>query len=90
MPDVYVSLIGPFLNLYALVPGAKTPEQARLMCNTDRRLHSVWCSVYDRAGVDKCIKEFGGQIITLYEGGMEYDPEKLRELREVERQCLVE
>jgi len=78
---IYVSLVGPFLNFYALVPGANTEEEARLMCATDRRLTSLWCSVYDRAGVDRCIEEFGGQIIELYEGGMEYDPEALRHLR---------
>ncbi len=84
MDDFYVSLIGPLLNYYALVPGARTLEEARLMCNTDRRLQSLWCTAHTKEEVDYCITKYGGQIITLYEGGMEYDHFALTLLREDE------
>jgi len=89
MSNVYVSLVGPLLGFYALVPGAETLEQARLMCNTDRRLRSLWCSAYTKEEVDRCIEQYGGQIIILYRDGMEYDYEALQELRAEESRCLA-
>ena len=88
MSDVYVSLVGPFMNKYALVPGAETHEEARLMCATDRRMKSLWCATYGRVEVDRMITKFGGEIITLYADGMEYDADALWQLREREK-CLA-
>jgi hypothetical protein len=79
--EIYVSLVGPFLNKYARVPDARTDSEARLMCATDRRMQSLWCATYTKEQVDECIRKYGGEIIELYADGFEYDVEALRRLR---------
>lgn len=76
---VYVSLIGPFLGYYAKIKGARNNLEAALMCNTDRRMQSLWCSTYTLEQVEKCIEEFGGQIIEI--GELDYDAHALMDHR---------
>lgn len=78
---VYVSLIGPFLNYYALVPYAQNNVEARWICNQDRRLKSLWCSTYTYDQVVEAIHKYGGQLIELYKDGLEFDMDELEKLR---------
>jgi len=61
----YASLVGPFLNLYCEIPGAESEQDARHMCNQDRRMQPLWCSIYTLDQVQEAIARFGGQIIPI-------------------------
>ena len=62
----YASLTGPFLGLYFPLPLRHdvTAHHARIaggaMLNSDAKIQSAWCSIYDEAEVDRQITEFGG------------------------------
>jgi len=79
--EIYVSLIGPFMNMYAKVPYATNNVEARWLCNADRRLKSIWCSTYSKEKVDECIEAYGGSIIELYADGMGFDMFEFEQLR---------
>ena len=67
-PDgFYASLVGPFLGYYCEVPGAHDEEDARYMLNQDRRMKSLWMSIYSLERVNEGIKKYGGQIIKIRE-----------------------
>lgn len=68
----YVSLIGPFMNYYAEIPYATNNIEAAWICNNSKLKH-LWCSAYTRAQIDRMIKDYGGQIITLYPSGLDFD-----------------
>ena len=78
---VYVSLIGPFMNMYAKVPYAENNIEAAWICNQDRRMKSLWCSTYTLEQVQECIASYDGAIIELYSEGLEFDMGELYQLR---------
>ena len=77
----YVSLIGPFMNMYAEIPYAENSVEAAWICNQDRRMKSLWCSTYTLEQVQECITSYGGTIIELYAEGLEFDMNELWQLR---------
>lgn len=79
---IYVSLIGPFMNMYAKVPYAENSVEAAWICNTDPRLKRLWCSTYTLEKVEECIEKYGGKIIELYADGLEFHLHELKQLRE--------
>ncbi len=78
---VYVSLIGPLMNLYAKVPYAENNIEAAWICNSSK-LKSLWCSTYTLEDVERCIADYGGSIIELYKDGFEFDLYELEQLRQ--------
>ncbi len=79
--EVYVSLIGPLMNLYARVPYAENSVEARWICNQSK-LKSLWCATYTLEEVHRCLVEYGGAIIELYADGFDFDMGELYQLRE--------
>ncbi len=77
----YVSLIGPFMNMYAKIPYAENNIEAAWICNQDRRMKSLWCSTYTLEQVQECIGSYDGAIIELYSEGLEFDMGELYQLR---------
>jgi len=80
--EVYVSLIGPFMNMYAQVPYARNNIEARWICNQDPKLKHIWCSTYSLKKVQEMIKSYGGTIIHLNASGLEFHLHELEQLRE--------
>ena len=78
---VYVSLIGPLMNLYAKVPYAENSIEAAWICNKSK-LKSLWCSAYTLEEVERCIADYGGSIIELYKDGLDFDMYELGQLRQ--------
>jgi len=78
----YVSLIGPFMNMYAQIPYAQNSIETAWICNQDRRMKSLWCTTYTHKQVLECIQKYGGTIIELYADGFEFDMWELEKLRE--------
>lgn len=68
----YVSLVGPFMNYYAEIPYATNNLEAAWICNNSKLQH-LWCSTYTREQVDRMIKDYGGQIITLSPSGLGFN-----------------
>lgn len=77
----YASLVGPFLGYYALIEEAEDHNEAALMCNTDRRMKSLWCSIYTESKTDELIEKYGGQKIELCKNGLNYDVRALWDYR---------
>lgn len=76
----YVSLVGPFMNYYAEIPYATNNIEAAWICNNSK-LKNLWCSTYTREQVDRMIKDYGGQIITLYKEGLDFSWYAFEELQ---------
>ncbi len=64
---LYASLVGPFLDKYCRIPGARDETEARLMCNADPKFQKLWCSMYTLDEVREHIKKYGGEIIVIKE-----------------------
>lgn len=78
---VYVSLIGPLMNLYAKVPYADNSVEAAWIINKSK-LKSLWCSTYTLGEVERCIADYGGTIIELYKDELDFDMYELEQLRQ--------
>ncbi len=63
----YASLVGPFLGYYCEIPNAQSSMDARYMCNQDRHMQRLWCSIYTLKHVHEMIDTYGGQIIEIHE-----------------------
>ena len=63
----YASLVWPFLGYYVEIRGAQSNMHARVMCNQDRRMQRLWCSIYTLDRVEENIAHYGGTILRIEE-----------------------
>jgi hypothetical protein len=57
----YASLIGPLLGLYYPLPFESEAKNRAALASSG--LKHLWCSIYDKAEVEKQVARFGGGML---------------------------